>query len=339
MEPNGARPRIPWPTEHSGQRVRGVRGGAPFYVRSRARPGGPWCPACERSKRGHGKVCKRRDCPGYVGVWLGDQGIRVLENLISYGGAVCMVTLTPPGAETLPWDREHCRELHADDVKCSGRLGCRVVPSHAREFNEDAMRRWSALWASVRVSCHEKFGPGAVRLLAYVPEPQKRGVIHFHICLGARTPRERAALKYAARLLSRRARAHGWGNVDDRPAYKPLQNGVSAAVYLSKYLTDSRKPGGLRELVVTGQAPRRAVYVSTILTRETRCTMRNLRARRYAFHLTGRRQTCREAERTVKVASLVGLLTTMKGLAERESVRLGHAPPLPPRREAASPAG
>ena len=39
------------------------------------------------------------------------------------------------------------------------------------------------------------------------------------------------------------------------------------------------------------------------------------------------------------VLSLVGLLTTMQGLAARESVRLGHAPPLPPRREAASPEG
>jgi len=55
-----------------------------------------------------------------------------------------------------------------------------------------------------------------------------------------------------------------------------------AACYLSKYLSAEAK-SGVRELVVSGQAPRRAVYVATRLTMRTRCTMRNLRTRRYAY--------------------------------------------------------
>ena len=26
------------------------------------------------------RTCKRRDCPGYVAVWMGDQRVRLLEN-------------------------------------------------------------------------------------------------------------------------------------------------------------------------------------------------------------------------------------------------------------------
>ena len=158
------------------------------------------------------------------------------------------------------------------------------------------MRRWSSLWASVRVDCHRKFGPGVVKLLAYAPEPQQRGAIHMHICLGARTPRERAALKYAARLLARRSKAHGWGTVDDRPAYQSLKHAGYAAAYLRKYLTKAEHAKSLRSLVLDGQAPTRAVYVTSALTVGPRCTMRNLRSRRYVFMLTRRSMRCPQVE-------------------------------------------
>lgn len=254
------------------------------------------CPACARTLTGAGKVCKRRDCPGYVQTWMGDQGVRLLENLHSYRGSVAMLTLTPPGADELPWDVAYCAERHGPGERCSGVHGCRVRPSAARAFNESAMRRWSALWNSVRVDCHRKFGAGVVRLLAYAPEPQRRGVIHFHICLGARTPRERKCLRYAARLLSKRAAAHGWGSVDGRPAFQPLKNAAQAASYLSKYLIKSEHSGSLRQLVLNGEAPRRAVYVSSALTASTRCTMRNLRSRRYLWRLERVQYGCREVE-------------------------------------------
>lgn len=73
-------------------------------------------------------MCKRRDCPGYVDLWMRDQSVRLLENLWRYEGAVCMVTLTPPGRDQLPWDRHRC--THPPGAACSGTLGCRVVASY-----------------------------------------------------------------------------------------------------------------------------------------------------------------------------------------------------------------
>ena len=68
------------------QDSRGVTpGGLPIsYWR---RPGST-CPRCGRSLYAGSlaRTCKRRDCPGYVGVWMGDQRVRLLENLLAYGG-------------------------------------------------------------------------------------------------------------------------------------------------------------------------------------------------------------------------------------------------------------
>lgn len=55
-----------------------------------------------------------------------------------------------------------------------------------------------------------------------------------------------------------------------------------AACCLSKYLSAELR-SDVREVVVSGQAPKRALYVAPRLTMRTRCTMRNPRTRRYAF--------------------------------------------------------
>lgn len=256
---------------------------------------------------------------------MGDQAVRLLDNLVRYQGAVCMVTLTAPGREILPWDRTKC--THEPGVTCSGLLGCVVEASAGRAFNEAAMRRWSSLWDSVRVDCHRKFGAGTVKLLAYAPETQRRGVLHYHVVLGAGNRRERACLRYAARLLAKRADAHGWGKVDDGPAYRQLGHAAQAAVYLSKYLVKVDADGSLRELVLAGEAPRRAVYVSRTLTRVSRCTMRNLRGRRYAYKLSGRRMTCAESERFLLMQRMASCLGTLHGVTARESARLGLPSP------------
>jgi hypothetical protein len=216
-----------------------------------------------------------------------------------------MLTITPPGADKLPWNRDLCQ--HAADVKCSGTIGCRIDAGAARDFNESAMRRWSALWASVRVDCHRKFGAGVVQLLAYGVEPQRRGAIHLHVCLGASNKRERNCLRYAARLLSRRAAAHGWGHVDDRPAFKQLRNAGAAAAYLSKYLTKDAHAAGTRALLVEGHAPARCFYVTNRLSRETRATMRNLRGRRYVWVRTRRTVECAAVEAELRQLRLSDL--------------------------------
>lgn len=253
-----------------------------------------------------GKRCKRRDCPGYVDVWMGDQGVRLLENLRAYDGKVRMLTITAPGADRLPWDVASCGHTAGE---CSGRLGCRVVPSIARAYNEQSQRAWSMLWNSTRGRINRRLGAGALRLLAYAPETQARGVIHLHLILGAETPRERHALEMATVELKRLAAGYGWGFVDDgrqrksgrehgRPvaAGGPLWEPLQAASYVAKYLTHPDKRGGVRELVMSGQAPTRAVYVSSSLTRRTRCTMRNLRTRRYLYRTLGEHYPMWEVE-------------------------------------------
>ena len=253
------------------------------------------CPKCGRSLYAGSlaRTCKRRDCPGYVGVWMGDQRVRLLENLLAYGGLTCMLTLTAPGADALPWDGQAC--AHLGPHRHSGRRGCRVEATALRRFNEGSMHAWSVLWNVVRSRVNREHGTGAASLLAYAPEPQQRGAIHFHIVFGAGSPRERAALDDIARDLATIGAGYSWGRVhrpeaDDvgtRPDGRTA-NGLAlfdagrAACYLSKYLSDEAK-SGVRELVVSGQAPRRAVYVATRLTMRTRCTMRNLRTRRYAY--------------------------------------------------------
>jgi len=224
---------------------------------------------------------------------MGDQRVRLLENLLAYGGLTCMLTLTAPGANALPWDEQAC--AHLGPHRHSGTRGCRVEATALRRFNEGSMRAWSALWNVVRSRVNRERGTGAASLLAYAPEPQQRGAIHFHIVFGAGSPRERAALDDIARYLATIGAGYGWGRVhrpeaDDvgtRPDGRTA-NGLAlfeagrAACYLSKYLSAEAK-SGVRELVVSGQAPRRAVYVATRLTMRTRCTMRNLRTRRYAY--------------------------------------------------------
>ena len=73
-----------------------------------------------------------------------------------------------------------------------------------------------------------------------------------------------------------------------RPALK-------AAAYIAKYLTKTDR-NSLRELVVTQQAPSRPVYVHRDLTAQTRCTMRNLRWRRFVWIRWRVQLDCRSAE-------------------------------------------
>jgi hypothetical protein len=266
-----------------------------FAREGRPKDVGPRCRHCARSVHVANATCKRRDCPGYVGLWMGDQGVRLLENLLAYDGKVAMLTVTAPGADELPFDTALCTT--EGPHKCSGRIGCRVNPAQARRFNEQSMRAWSQLWAAVRSAIYREHGPGALKLLAYAPEAQARGVIHFHAVLGAKTAVEYAAMVAAARHLQRLAGGYGWGFVDTNPVHGQLREAGAAAAYVSKYMLRPDKAGGVRELVTSGQAPRRAVYVATSLTARTRCTMRNLRARRLVYAATGERGTCAEVER------------------------------------------
>jgi hypothetical protein len=234
-------------------------------------------------------ACTRRTCPGYVDVWLGDQRQRIWANLLAYPGNVFMVTITAP---SIPWDPQYC--THATSVKCSGTLGCRVDAERARAFNLASARAHSSMHRAASEAVRRKQGSGALQRLAYAPELQARGVIHWHVVLGVATPREKAAAHQYVNELHRLAPSYGYGFVDrgrpvkwrgktpvrfrleERPAHR-------AAAYISKYLTKVAGESSLRELVVRQEAPQRSVYVANALTSKTRYTMRNLRIRRAIY--------------------------------------------------------
>jgi hypothetical protein len=283
-----------------------------------------------------------------------------VHNLAAFDGGTCVITITAPGAVDLPWDTQACGH-RLDGSECSGKIGCRVDAEAARRFNEGAMKGWatgevdaegellldadgnpvreggwSSLWESVRVTLYEKFGPGRSPLLAYVPELQERGVVHLHLILGARDPVGRIVVRAAGKLLQSRAHRHGWGFVDAKPARK-LRSGGAAAAYASKYLapTSGGKPG-VSELVMSRQAPTRVVYVTNRLSASTRCTMRNLRSRRYLFMVTGETFELADVEAQVLRVRFIALMRTyLQARADEqldaEGLRTHWARPVPAR--------
>lgn len=275
------------------------------------------CISCSRSLPPGGGRCKRRDCRSYVDDWLRDQGVRVLENLAAWDGQVLMVTVTPPGADRLPWEldvwerEQRARSCVAaimghrslsgpapcdHDGPCASRLGCRVDPDLCRSFNAAALQRWSELWETARTKVWRAYGGGQLHLLAYTMEPQRRGVLHMHLVLGFRTARERGALGLAVSTLKRNAAAHGWGFVDDGRNMGRVLGAGPAAAYVSKYLTKPEKSAAVRTMVLGGQFPRRGIYVANRLSGRTRTTMRNLRAKRQVWAETREQVSCAAAE-------------------------------------------
>lgn len=108
------------------------------------------CSHCGRSVVGSA-TCKRRSCPGNPRLWALDWRVVLLENLIAYGGKAVMFTLTPPGADVLPWDRSKCGH---EVGECSGPAGCIVrAPDRWRwnaSFPTSASR--AARWRAPRYS-------------------------------------------------------------------------------------------------------------------------------------------------------------------------------------------
>jgi hypothetical protein len=259
-----------------------------------------FCPDCLRSLWQTSR-CKRRDCPGYAPIYLRDQAERLRVNLAAWDGKTCLVTLTAPGADVLPWDRSKCP---AGAHECSGRLGCRVHWISAASWNATVTRRLGDLLKLAREQTRRRHGRNArVYVLGYVCEAQKRGVFHPHVVLGYRTAADRAALETFRRALRRRRGSHGFGTGrrGSFDAGKPDRFRASdAGRYISKYL----RPDGaktsfvpLLEAVsrITPRDPEtgrhkhlvRPVYVSPTLTRLTGVTMGYLRFRRWAWHAWG----------------------------------------------------
>jgi hypothetical protein len=214
--------------------------------------------------------------------------MRLFENLLAYDEPIVMTTITAP---SLSWDEESCRPL--GDHKCSGKLGCQVQSEVARAYNLSAFKRLSALHKQAYQATYREYGAGALRRLAYAPELQLRGVVHWHVALGFAYEHRAAAAFYVSELHARSA-DHWYGFVDRK--LEPALPG-RAAYYLSKYMVKAHNAqGGLPELIVRREAPERPVGVDRRLTAATKCTMRNLRFRRHLYLRWGRRLPAHEVE-------------------------------------------
>jgi hypothetical protein len=187
-------------------------------------------------------------------------------------------------------------------------------------------------------------------LLAYVIAYQRRGVIHYHLALAADTPARRASNRlfvgllksdpvaverFAARAgtLERRtvgrvglAAEFGFGFVS-LEAGRHGSRGVAS--YFGKYVAKNGA-SGKPEICETVQrvevGRRRVVYVSSSLTARTRCTMRNLRRRRYWWRAhtcrrLGRGLSCRSVEQLDKLGLYVALGDLLQGVELGASAR------------------
>jgi hypothetical protein len=126
------------------------------YVARVVRDERTFCADCFRSLW-QGRICKRRDCPGYARLYLRDQAERLRANLAVWEGKTCMVTLTAPGADVLPWDRSQCAE---SDHRCSGKRGCMVDWVAAAGWNATVTKRLGEL---LELRIKEREGPIAPR--------------------------------------------------------------------------------------------------------------------------------------------------------------------------------
>jgi hypothetical protein len=147
------------------------------------------CEDCGRPL-GLGPVrCQRRTCPSYAETWARDTRRRLLDNLSAYPGRAVMLTLTPPGADALPWDVAAC--AHRGAHKHDGPSGCRIVaeaacawnetaPERARVLNRVAKRRADLVLR--RRGIEQRGGK-----LVHAWEHQKRGALHQHFLVGMGT--------------------------------------------------------------------------------------------------------------------------------------------------------
>lgn len=191
------------------------------------------CGHCGRSVL-KGRPCKRRTCPSYSRLWAYDWRIVLLENLIAYGGKATMYTLTPPGADQLPWDRAKCG--HAEGVACSGPRGCVIEAESRLPWNESFQRRLSRIYETAQAPTKREVGCRA-NVLAIGKEAQRRGATHAHFVVGCETGLElRASRAFRPHLerLSGRSR-YEFGHVNGKFVKpKPARE---IAAYLSSYLS------------------------------------------------------------------------------------------------------
>lgn len=322
----------------------------PAASRPRPRKGSvavaPFCPTKDPFT---GSNCKRRGCPhcgkGWVGSW--EQNTRL--NIGGNYGDVMLISLTAPGKDRLPWD---CPVSHQHS---GSKYGCQVEAAAANAWSAAAPENWRRLRDAARQAVKRADLPVAHLMLERVWEPQKRGVPHLHVVVGARSPLEREAAELFHAELLRRAVEYGFG---PQVHATRVMRAHDAARYLAGYLLGrSKRKGTIRDNLADPRMPFSLIWITPVLAslsssermagmrerlgveRGTGVTMRRLRyARWYLAALNGRCHVYPHlyGEEMLAVAGVATLLERQHGPPEKRlrahvrTLRENRPPQVPP---------
>lgn len=146
---------------------------------------------------------------------------------IAKPGQTLALTITAPGASTLPWDTGKCN--HVASIECSGKMGCRVDKALAAAWNGEASPNFNHLLQDL----HREYG--AFEYFRAV-EVQERGLLHYHLVI-----KVKSAAVWNQSVCRRLATKHAFGSqvkLDMRPALEKL--GGYLAKYVSKSVSERR---------------------------------------------------------------------------------------------------
>lgn len=249
--------------------------GARRAVRSAGRRGRWRRCSCGRPIPEEVRRCSSRTCPEFAPTWARDTRRRLFVNLEQLKLSV-MFSVTAPRADLYPFDPRFCS--HSPSQRCSGRLGCRVAPELAADFNRNAGKWWSELHRAAKVRADRATGFKG-KLACRVWEKQKRGLAHLHGVISVESPTHRRWAEAYVTALREMAPRYGFGFVDGwHKVGRKFWPGVQAAAYLSSYFAGGRgRKMAITENVMAGDLPRLVVFVGRDLTARTGCTMRSLR--------------------------------------------------------------
>jgi len=219
-------------------------------------------------------------------------------NVRHYGGAVTLLTLTPPGQDLLPWGDE--QRLVSGSVGDGDAEFSYLVEYPYREvWNRTAQQRASRLFEAAQRAADRfikrQWGGAMPRQIGNVRSEQKRGVWHFHWLLPMGSEVERAwsrcVRKYFEKAwsheLARWAPEERWAMLWAEYAGEQVPRGFYGFGYVdrrtSRHSASSLRAARYMGRNAAGYMARNVAgvgrhYVSARLVRETGVTMRALRA-------------------------------------------------------------
>lgn len=240
-----------------------------------------WCRDMKFSRCGTGRTSRCAPC---ASLKRGDLRAVARSGASDAASLVALLTLTAPGADHLPWDRESCS--HGPGVRCSGKIGCKVDADAAAAWHSTLARRWSWFVTYMR----RMVGEDAAFFKTY--EWQSRGVLHVHVlvrCSGVSEGLLRAACRSAARRwgfgsqCDLRALPAGLVASEVKPGVSARCPRAAAAGYVAKYVSKGYEElTGVR--MIDGNGEIRHVHLrSWSASRSWGDSMATCRARRIGY--------------------------------------------------------